>query len=283
MEIKKVGVVGCGQMGSGIAQVCAQCGYSVVVSEVNDELLKKGLSSIDTSLTKSVQKEKITRQDREATLALIKGTTDTRDFGDCDLVIEAAVENLDSKKKIFSELDKICSKNTILATNTSCLSIIDMAVATRRPDKVLGLHFFNPAPVMKLLEIVRTVATSKETLEIGHNLGKSLGKTTIVAQDSPGFIVNRLMVPQIIIAIQMLESGIATREDIDTGMTLGLNYPMGPLALADLVGLDTLLFIANGIYSEFRDVRYAAPILLKKMVATGWLGRKTGKGFYEYK
>ncbi len=275
-------MVGCGQMGNGIAQVCAQSGYPVVVSEINDELLKKGLSSIDASLTRSLQKEKITRQDREATLTLIKGTTDTRDFGDCDLVIEAAVENLDLKKKIFGNLDEVCPKRAILATNTSCLSIIDMAVATKRPDKVLGLHFFNPVPVMKLLEIVRTVATGEETLEIGQNFGRSLGKTTVVAQDFPGFIVNRLMVPQVLNAIRMLESGIATREDIDTGMTLGLNYPMGPLALADLVGLDTLLFIANGIYNEFRDAQYAAPTLLKKMVTAGWLGRKTGKGFYEY-
>ena len=281
MEIN-VGVVGCGLMGGGIAQVCAQSGYPVVVSEINNELLKKGLSSIDASLTRSVQKEKITRQDREATLTLIKGTTDTGDFGDCDLVIEAAVENLDLKKKIFGELDEVCPKHAILATNTSCLSIIDMAISTKRPGKVLGLHFFNPVPVMKLLEIVRTIATGEETLEIGQNFDRSLGKTTVVAQDSPGFIVNRLMVPQIINAIQMLDSGIATREDIDTGMTLGLNYPMGPLALADLVGLDTILFIADGIYVEFRDAQYAAPMLLKKMVTAGWLGRKTGKGFYDY-
>jgi 3-hydroxybutyryl-CoA dehydrogenase len=283
MEIRKVGVVGCGQMGGGITQVCAQSGYPVLVSEINDELLKKGLASIDASLTRNVQKEKITQQDKDATLNRIKGTTDTRDFGDCDLVIEAAIENLDLKKQIFSEMDKVCPKHTILATNTSCLSIIDMAVATTRPDKVLGLHFFNPAPVMKLLEIVRTVATSEETLDSGKNFGKSVGKTIVITQDTPGFIVNRLMVPQILNAIQMLESGVATRDDIDTGMTLGLNYPMGPLALADLVGLDTILFIANGIYNEFRDAQYVAPTLLKKMVTAGWLGRKTGKGFYDYK
>jgi 3-hydroxybutyryl-CoA dehydrogenase len=282
MEIKKVGVVGCGQMGGGIAQVCAQSGYPVVVSEINDDLLKKGLASIDASLTRSVQKERITRQDRDDTLARIRGTTDTGDFGDCDLVIEAAIENIDLKKKIFGELDKACPKHAILATNTSCLSIIDMAVATERPDKVLGLHFFNPVPVMKLLEIVRTVATSEETLEAGKDFGKAVGKTIVIAQDAPGFIVNRLMVPQILNAIRMLESGVATREDIDTGMTLGLNHPMGPLALADLVGLDTILFIANGIYNEFRDVQYAAPTLLRKMVTAGWLGRKTGRGFYDY-
>jgi len=283
MEIKKVGVVGCGQMGGGITQVCAQSGYMVVVLEINDELLKKGLASIDSSLTRSVQKEKITQPYKDATLARIQCTTDTRDFGDCDLVIEAAIENRDLKKMMFGELDKACPQHAILATNTSCLSIIDMAVATKRPDKVLGLHFFNPVPVMKLLEIVRTVATSEETLEASKNFGKSVGKAIVIAQDAPGFIVNRLMVPQLLNAIRMLESGVATREDIDTGMTLGLNHPMGPLALADLVGLDTLLFIANGIYNEFREAQYIAPTLLKKMVTAGWLGRKTGKGFYDYK
>ena len=281
MEMK-IGVVGCGLMGGGITQVCAQSGYPVIVSEINDELLQKGLTAIDANLTRNVQKERITQQDKDATLARIKGTTDNRDFGDCDLVIEAAVENLDLKKKIFGEMDKICPEHAILATNTSCLSIIDMAKATGRPDKVLGLHFFNPAPVMKLMEVVRTSATSEETLELGKDFGQSLGKTIIIAQDTPGFIVNRLMTPQILNAIRMLESGAATKEDIDTGMTLGLNYPMGPLALADLVGLDTILFIADGIHDRFREDQYAAPSLLKEMVATGQLGRKTGKGFYDY-
>jgi len=283
MEIKQVGVVGCGQMGSGITQVCAQAGYPVIVSEINEELLNKGLASINSSLTKSVEKERITHQDKDSTLARIKGTTDMKDFSDCDLVIEAAIENLDLKKKIFIELDKICPKPAILATNTSCLSIIDMAMATTRPDKMLGLHFFNPAPAMKLMEVVKTIATSEETLELGKSFGKSLGKTIIVAQDAPGFIVNRLMVPQILNAIRMVEAGVATREDIDTGLTSGLNHPLGPLSLADLVGLDTLYFIANGIYAEFKDSQFAPPILLKKMVTAGWLGRKTGKGFYEYK
>ena len=283
MEIKKVGVVGCGQMGGGITLVCAHAGYPVAVSEVNDELLEKGLAAIDSLLTRNVQKEKITRQEKDAIMARIKGTIDTGDFGDCDLVIEAAVENMDLKKKIFANLDKVCPERAILATNTSCLSIIDMAVATKRPGKVLGLHFMNPVPVMKLLEVVRTVATSEETLDMGKKFGKSLGKTIVIAQDAPGFIVNRLMVPQILNAIRMLESGVATREDIDTSLTLGLNHPLGPLALADLVGLDTLLFIAHGIYDEFRDAQYGAPTLLKKMVTAGWLGRKTGKGFYSYK
>ena len=283
MEVKKVGVVGCGQMGGGIAQVSAQSGYQAVVSEINDELLNKGLAAINSSLTKSVEKEKITPADKEAALARLKGTTDLKDFGDCDLVIEAAIENLDLKKKIFAELDRVCPKHAVLATNTSCLSIMDMAVATGRPDRVLGLHFFNPAPLMKLMEVVRTIATSDETVKIGRDFGQSLGKTVIIARDAPGFVVNRLLVPQLLNAIRMLEAGIATREDIDTGMTMGLNHPIGPLALSDLVGLDTLLFIANSTYDEFKDPQFAPPVLLGKMVTAGWLGRKTGKGFYEYK
>lgn len=283
MEIKQVGVVGCGQMGSGITQVCAQSGYQVIVSEINNEFLNKGLSSINSSLTKGVEKGKITQQDKDSALSRIKGTTDLKDFGDCDLLIEAAVENLDLKKKIFAELDKFCPKHAILASNTSGLSIIDMAMATARPDKVLGIHFFYPVWLMKLLEIIKTIATSNETLEIGKDFGKSLEKTIIIAQDTPGFIVNRLMVPYLLNAIQMLEAGVATKEDIDTGMTLGLNHPMGPLALADFIGLDTLLFIANGIYAEFKDPQYAPPVLLAKMVTAGRLGRKTGKGFYDYK
>ncbi len=283
MEVKKVGVVGCGQMGGGIAQMSAQSGYRVAVSEINDELLNKGLAAINSSLTRSVEKEKITPADKEATLARIKGTTDLKDFGDCDLVIEAAIENLDLKKKIFAELDEVCPKHAILATNTSCLSIMDMAMTTGRPDRVLGLHFFNPAPLMKLMEVVRTIVTSDETVEVGRDFGQSLGKTVIIARDAPGFVVNRLLVPQLLNAIRMLEAGIATREDIDTGMTLGLNHPIGPLALSDLVGLDTLLFIANSTYDEFKDPQFAPPVLLSKTVTAGWLGRKTGKGFYEYK
>ena len=283
MEIKKVGVVGCGLMGSGIAQVCAQSGYQVVVSEINDELLNRGLTLIGNSLTKSVDKGRLSQEDKDAILARIKGTTNTNDFSDCDLAIEAAIENMDLKEKIFAELDKICPRHAILATNTSCMSIIDMARATSRPDKVLGVHFFNPAPVMKLIEIVRTVATSEETFEIGKNFGQSLGKTVVVAQDAPGFIVNRLMTPFLLNAIRMLETGVATREDIDTAINLGLNHPMGPLALTDLIGLDTVYFISNSIYEEFKDPQFAPPILMKKMIAAGWLGRKTGKGFYEYK
>jgi len=283
MEIKRVGIVGCGLMGAGIVQVCAQSGYQVVVSEINDMLLNRGLASINAALSKSVEKGKLSQADKDATLSRIKGTTSTKDFAECDLMIEAAIENMDLKKKIFAELDKICPKHAILATNTSCLSIIDMAMATTRPDRVLGIHFFNPAPVMKLMEIVRTVATSDETFETGKEFGRSLGKTVVAAKDAPGFIVNRLMTPFLLNAIRMLEAGVATREDIDTAINLGLNHPMGPLALADLIGLDTVFFIASAIYEEFKDPQYAPPILMKKMLAAGWLGRKTGKGFYEYK
>jgi len=283
MEVKKVGVVGCGAMGSGITQLCAQSGYQVVVSEINDELLKKGLASIEKALARLVEKSKISQQDKDVTLGRIKGTTKAKDFSDCDLVIEAAIENLELKKKIFAELDGICPKHTILGTNTSCLSIIDMAMATKRPEKVLGLHFFNPAPVMKLLEIVKTIATSNETIEVSKKFGESLGKTTVIAQDAPGFIVNRLWIPFLLHAIRLYEDGVASREDIDNAISLGLNYPMGPLALSDMVGIDVVKFVSDALYEQLKDPRYITPTLVVKMVAAGWLGRKTGKGFYEYK
>jgi len=283
MEIKKVGIVGCGAMGSGIAQLCAQSGYQVVVSEINDELLKKGLASIEKVLARIVEKGKLSQQDKDATTSRIKGTTNTKDFFDCDLVIEAAIENMELKKKIFAELDGICPKDAILATNTSCLSIIDMAVATKRPGKVLGLHFFNPAPVMKLLEIVKTIATSDETIEASKKFGESLGKTTVIAQDAPGFIVNRLWIPFLLHSIRLYEEGVASREDIDNAVMMGLNYPMGPLTLSDMVGIDVVKFVADALYEQLKDPRYIVPTLVDKMVAAGWLGRKTGKGFYDYK
>ncbi len=283
MKIKKVGVVGCGTMGGGIVQVSAQSGYQVVVSEINDALLNKGLAAINSFLTKSVEKGKVTQQDKDATMSRIKGTTNTKDFGDCDLVIEAAIENMDLKKKIFADLDKVCSANAILATNTSCLSIIDMAKVTKRPDKILGLHFMNPVPLMKLLEIVRTIATSDETLEAGKEFGKSVGKTLVIAKDTPGFIANYLLMTYLLTAMRIMDAGVATKEDIDTAINLGLNHPMGPLTLADLIGLDTVLFVSDAIYQETKEPQYVAPNILKKMVAAGWLGRKTGKGFYNYK
>jgi 3-hydroxybutyryl-CoA dehydrogenase len=283
MEIKKVGVVGCGSMGAGITQLCAQSGYQVVVSEINEELLKRGMGSIDKVLAKSVEKGKLSQQDKDAIIGRIKGTTSTKDFSDCDLVIEAAIENIELKKKIFAELDGICAKDAILATNTSCLSIIDMAMATKRADKVVGLHFFNPAPIMKLLEIVKTIATSDEVMAISKKFGESLGKTTVIAQDAPGFIVNRLWIPFLLHCIRLYEDGVASREDIDNAIMLGLNYPMGPLTLSDMVGIDVVKFVADALYEQLKDPRYITPTLVDKMVAAGWLGRKTGKGFYDYK
>jgi 3-hydroxybutyryl-CoA dehydrogenase len=283
MEIKKVGVIGCGSMGGGIAQVCAQSGYQVVVSEINDELLKRGLASIDKTLAKSVEKGKLSQPDKDAVMGRIKGTTTTRDFADCDLVIEAAIENLELKKKIFAELDGICKTDAILATNTSCLSIIEMAMVTKRPDKVLGLHFFNPATIMKLLEIVKTIATSDKVLETSRKFGESLGKTNVIAKDAPGFIVNRLWLPFLLHSIKLYEDGVASREDIDNAIQLGLGYPMGPLTLADMVGIDVVKFVSDALYEQLKDPRYIVPTLVDKMVAAGWLGRKTGKGFYDYK
>ena len=283
MEIKKVGVDGCGIMGSGIAQVSAQSGYQVVVLDINDELLNKWLASINSFVTKSVEKGKVSQADKDVALSRIKGTTNMKDFSDCDLVIEAAPENMDLKKKLFAELDKICPKQAILATNTSCLSIIDMAAQTTKLDKVLVMHFFNPVPIMRGLEIVKTIATSDETLETIKDFGRSLGKTVWVSKDSPGFLTSRLGTTQRLEAMRMLEAGIATVEDIDTAMKLGYNLPMGPFELGDLVGLDTRLLVINAMYEATKDPKFAPPTLLQKMVAAGWLGRKTGKGFYEYK
>ncbi|NQT30754.1 MAG: 3-hydroxybutyryl-CoA dehydrogenase [Deltaproteobacteria bacterium] len=280
--MKKVGVVGCGLMGTGIAQVCAQSGYQVVVSEINDELLKKGMTSISSRLAKNVDKGKLSAEDRDSTLSRIKGTTNTKDFSDCDLVIEAIIEKMDLKQKIFAELDKVCPQKTILATNTSVLSIIEIAKATGRMDRVLGLHFFNPVSVMALVEAIKTIATGEDTLKIAIEFVKSLGKAVIVAKDTPGFVVNRQLAPFIFNAIRMLEAGVATREDIDAGVKLGLNHPIGPLQLADFIGLDTVYFGAIDMYDEFKEPQYSPPILLRKMVAAGWLGRKTGKGFYDY-
>lgn len=283
MEIKNVGIVGCGIMGAGIAHVCAQSGYQVLVSEINNELLNKGLASIHSFLTRGVERAKISQRDKEAILSRIKGTTNIQGFRDCDIVIEAAVENMDIKKKLFAELDKTCPKHTILTTNTSCLSIIDLAMETTRPDRVLGMHFFNPVQIMKPLEIIQTIATSDNIFESIKNFGKSLGKTIIVAKDTPGFLTTRLGVVQRLEAIRMLEAGIGTAEDIDTALKLGYNHPMGPLELGDFNGLDTTLSVANAIYEATKDPKFSPPTLLQKMVTAGWLGRKTGKGFYEYK
>jgi len=282
MEINKIGVMGAGLMGRGIAEVAAKAGYDVVISEINQALLDKGMQAIDESLSRAVRTGKMADADKAAILQRIKGTTKTSDFGDRDLMIEAAVENLDLKKKIFAELDSIVPKDSILSTNTSCLSIIAIASATKRHEKVVGMHFFNPVPVMKLLEIVRTIATSDDTLSEMKKVGEKMGKSIIVAPDVPGFIVNRLLMPHLIEAFKAYEAGLATREDIDKAVQLGLGYPMGPLTLADYIGLDTIVMISDAMFEETKDTRVTVPVIVRKMVSAGWYGRKSGKGFYDY-
>ena len=282
MDINKVGVVGCGLMGSGIIQVCAQSGFDVNVTEEDQKTLDKGMASIDSVLSRRAKNGKLTQKDKDATIERISGSTDYKNFSECDLVIEAVFENMELKKKVFKELDQVCSQDTILATNTSVLSVIELAGMTRNPENVLGMHFFFPVPVMKLLEIVKTLATSDETLEVAKEFGKAIGKETIVAPDIPGFIVNRIFAPFQMSAIRMLEQGIASAEDIDKGTTLALGHPIGMLALSDLQGLDTLLDVMRALYDVSGDTNLRPPVLLEKMVAVGWLGRKAGKGFFEY-
>ncbi len=282
MEIKTVGVVGCGLMGSGIVELVAKNGYHVVVREINDDFLQKGLGRVQSSLGRAVEKGKLAAADRDAAWGRIKGTTNMNDLAGVDLAVEAAIENLELKKSIFKELDQVTRPDVVLASNTSSLAVVEMAAMTRRPDKVLGLHFFNPVPVMPLLEIVRTFLTSDETYAAARKFGEGLGKTVIVSKDAPGFIVNALLVPYLLDAVRMYENGFATKEDIDTGIRLGLNHPMGPLTLLDFVGLDTTLFIADEVYKETKDPNFAAPALLRRMVTAGYLGRKSGKGFYDY-
>jgi 3-hydroxybutyryl-CoA dehydrogenase len=282
MTIEKVGVVGCGLMGSGIVETCARAGYTVVVREIDTACLQKGLDRVTKSMHKGVSRGKLDQEDMDAALACVQGTTDLTALADVDLVIEAAIENMALKQQLFDQLDQICKPETILASNTSSLCITEIASATSRPDQVLGLHFFNPVPVMPLLEIVRTFQTSKETLTTARAFGESLGKQMVLARDMPGFIVNRLLIPYLLDAVAMLQNGMASREDIDTAVKLGLNHPMGPLTLSDFIGLDTILFIADAIYKEFRDPRFVAPPLLRQMVLAGHLGRKSGRGFYDY-
>jgi 3-hydroxybutyryl-CoA dehydrogenase len=283
MELKNIGVVGCGLMGSGIVEACARAGYAVTVREINDEVLKKGLDRVKKSIGKGVARKKLTQADMDAALGRIQGSTDLADLAGSDLVIEAAVENMALKKEIFAQLDQLCAPQVILSSNTSSLCVTEMAAVTGRPDKVLGLHFFNPVPVMPLLEIVRTFQTSEETLAVARALGESLGKTMVEAKDMPGFIVNRLLIPYLLDAVSMLQNGLASREDIDTAIKLGLNHPMGPLTLLDFVGLDTTLFIADAVYEELKDLRFAAPPLLRQLVLAGHIGRKVGRGFYDYR
>jgi 3-hydroxybutyryl-CoA dehydrogenase len=283
MAIRNVGVVGGGLMGRGIAEVSILNGFNVVISEINQELVDKAVAAIDSSMEKSIKGGKLTAEKKAAAMKLLKSTTTAADFKDCDLVIEAIHENLELKKKIIADLDRICPPHTILATNTSCLSVMDIAAATKRQPMVLGMHFFNPVPMMKLLELVKTIATSEETLKTARAFGESIGKEVVIAPDAPGFIVNRLLWPFLLEAIKMLESGMATREDIDKAVKLGLNHPMGPFTLADFIGLDTTYFICNAMYDDLKDSRFAPPVLLKKMVSAGQFGRKSGKGFYNYK
>jgi 3-hydroxybutyryl-CoA dehydrogenase len=280
--IRQVGIVGCGLMGSGIAEVCARAGYNIVVREVNDALLAHGLQRVSHALDKAVSRGKLTHAEAAAAQARIRGTTELADFAGCDLIVEAAAENLALKRQIFMELDSIAPPHAILASNTSSLSITEMAAATRRPGQVLGLHFMQPVPVMPLLEMVRTFLTAEEPFACARAFGESLGKTIVVSQDTPGFIVNLLLIPYLLHAVEALEKGVATREDMDTAIKLGLNHPMGPFTLLDFVGLDTVVFIADAVYSETRDPRFVAPPLLRRMVSAGHLGRKSGQGFYNY-
>lgn len=282
MAIRKVGVAGCGLMGSGIAQVCAQAGYETVVREVDERLLEKGLGRIQKFLDDGVTRGKVQAADRDATLSHLRGSTSTDELAACDIVIEAIVENLEAKRELFAELDHSAPPRTIYASNTSSLSVTEMASATKRPGRFVGIHFFNPVPLMKLVEVVRALTTEDEVLQETKTFAESLGKTVVSAQDSPGFVVNRLLVPYLLDAIRLFESGVASREDIDNGMKLGCGHPMGPLTLLDFVGLDTTYFIANIMYDEFKMPQYAPPPLLKRMVLAGHHGRKSGKGFYEY-
>jgi 3-hydroxybutyryl-CoA dehydrogenase len=282
MEIRKVGVVGCGLMGSGIAQVAAMAGFPTVVREVSQELLKRGVAAVAESLSKFVEKGTMSAEQKSQTLECLKPTMKLEDFADCDLVIEAIIEDLDRKRALFAELDRRVKPEAVFASNTSSLSITEMMTATRRGPRFLGLHFFNPVPLMQLVEVVKTVVTDPAIVELGLDFGRKVGKIPILTSDRAGFIVNRLLVPYLLDAIRALEEGFGTIEDIDNGMRLGCNHPMGPFTLLDLVGIDTTYYIAGILYNEYREKRFAPPPLLKRMVLAGMYGRKTGKGFYDY-
>jgi 3-hydroxybutyryl-CoA dehydrogenase len=282
MSIKTVGVLGCGLMGAGIAQVSAAAGYRTIVREVEEPFLKKGMGRIEKFLAGGVEKGKLTAQDRETTLANLAGTTRIEDLAGCDLVIEAIVENIDEKARTYGALEPLLAAEAIVCSNTSSLCITELASKTRRPDRFAGLHFFNPVPIMKLVEVIRGLSTSEDTYRAVFRFAESLGKEPITAPDKPGFIVNRLLVPYLLDAIRAYEHGFGTIEDIDKGMTLGCGYPMGPFTLLDFVGLDTTYYIANIMFDEYREPAYAPPPLLKRMVLAGRLGRKSGQGFYKY-
>jgi len=281
MQIKKVGVLGCGLMGSGIAQVAATAGYDVTVLEQEQKFLDKGFAGIEKSLAKFGEKGTI-KEPVDTIRGRLKGTTDRNALKDCDFVIEAIIENVEEKKKMFSALDGIVKKEAIFASNTSSISITEVAAATKRPERFVGLHFFNPVPLMKLVEVVRTIATSDQAFETAFEFGKSLGKVPVRTSDKTGFIVNRLLVPYLLDAIRAYEEGVGSIPDIDNAMKLGCGYPMGPFTLLDFVGLDTTYYITHVMFDEFKERRFASPPLLKRLVMAGWYGRKTGKGFYDY-
>ncbi|MEE9207604.1 MAG: 3-hydroxybutyryl-CoA dehydrogenase [Gemmatimonadota bacterium] len=281
-DISKVGVVGCGLMGRGIAQVCAAAGYETVVREVSGEFLERGMAAIEKGLNRAVEKGKLEESARDETWSRLTGTTDVADLADCDMIIEAIVEDIEVKKELYGSLDELCPEHTVFASNTSSLTITEMAASTSRADRFVGLHFFNPVPVMKLVEVVRSGSTSEATFDAAFAFARSLGKTPIACRDNSGFVVNRLLVPYMLDAIRAYEEGIGSMEDIDTGMQLGCGYPMGPFMLGDFVGLDTLYFITEIMYEEYREKRFASPALLKRMYLAGHHGRKTGKGFYDY-
>ena len=280
--MEKIFVIGAGTMGSGIVQAFAQKGYEVIVRDIKDEFVGRGIATINKNLSKLVAKGKETEEFKENVLSKITGTTDLNLAADCDLVIEAAVENMEIKKDIFSQLDKICKVETILASNTSSLSITEVASVTNRPDRVIGMHFFNPATIMKLVEVIKGMATSQETFDKVKELSFAIGKEPVEVAEAPGFVVNRILIPMINEAVGIFAEGVASVEDIDTAMKLGANHPMGPLALGDLIGLDVCLAIMDVLYNETGDTKYRAHSLLRKYVRAGWLGRKSGKGFYDY-
>jgi len=286
MEIKKVGVLGCGLMGSGIAQVAATAGFETTVLEVEQEYLDKGFAGIEKSLGKFAErppeKDGITPQQKDEIRARLKGTTRREDLADCDIVIEAIIESVPQKKEMYAALDGIVKKNAIFASNTSSISITELMTATKRPERFIGLHFFNPVPLMKLVEVVRTIATASDVYETAYDFAKKLGKVPVRASDKTGFIVNRLLVPYLLDAIRAYEEGAGSIEDIDNAMKLGCGYPMGPFTLLDFVGLDTTYYITHVMYDEFKERRFASPPLLKRLVMAGWFGRKSGKGFYDY-
>jgi 3-hydroxybutyryl-CoA dehydrogenase len=281
-DVRTVGVIGCGIMGSGIAEVVARAGAAVIFVEANDELVERGRARIESSTSKALERGKLSQAERDAALSRIRGVTDVAELAEVDLAIEAATENLEAKLEVFRRLDQVTRPEVLLASNTSSLPISELGAATKRPDRVIGMHFFNPPPVMALIELIAGIETSRETLSFAQEFADRIGKTTVRSKDRAGFIVNMLLVPYLNGAVRLLDEGVATREDIDTAIHLGLGHPMGPLTLIDLIGLDTTMHVGNVLFDEFREPLYAPPALLKRMVSAGHVGRKAGRGFYEY-